>query len=716
MSKLSQEERDALPASAFAVPAKRLLPVHDLDHAKLAWTQVDRTEGLTAEEREQAKKRIIAALKRFGLDVSNYQEAKESTLSGALEGVDEKGGLLEVTIIKPGLSANRLEYSDEVLRESLPLWEGAAAFCDHPDALDQTRAGGRSVRDLVGVYSAPRYEQGIKARLRLYPTASWLYQTIATVLADKEAGKPMPKIGISADMVVLKEKIGDRFKVHKIKQVNSADVVFQPSAGGAFERVLEGQDITKKEDTMADNQTEMEEKKLEATVTVNTVSEALQAQSKILREELEALKRQHCATVLEAKLSASDLPEEARKQLKERFESQAFEAEALDKAITDVKALLASIASGQVIKDMGQPRISLGADPLAKVQMAMEKLFGLEVKDPSVPRLSGIREAYILITGDRGFTGRYNWEESIVREANEVTTSVMADALANVLNKRLVKDYAGQDKWWEPFAVKTPVKDMKLQTRILLNDFAALADVVENAAYANLAWGDSKETYTPTKRGNLVYVTLETIINDDLRAVQRIPSKLASAAAITINEFVSGLFTANAGLGSTMADTFTVFHANHGGNTGTAALSSAALQAAITVVMKQTNSASKRLGLKPRWLLIPPDLLWTARTILESVGLPGTANNDINVTRGVLDIITIPNWTDANNWYLIADPVAIESIELGFLEGREEPELLVQDNPTSGTVFTNDAISFKVRHIYGGGWLDYRGAYGSVVA
>jgi hypothetical protein len=31
-------------------------------------------------------------------------------------------------------------------------------------------------------------------------------------------------------------------------------------------------------------------------------------------------------------------------------------------------------------------------------------------------------------------------------------------------------------------------------------------------------------------------------------------------------------------------------------------------------------------------------------------------------------------------------------------------------------VFTNDAISWKVRHVFGGGWLDYRGAYGSIVA
>jgi hypothetical protein len=145
-------------------------------------------------------------------------------------------------------------------------------------------------------------------------------------------------------------------------------------------------------------------------------------------------------------------------------------------------------------------------------------------------------------------------------------------------------------------------------------------------------------------------------------------------------------------------------------------LSSANLQAAITVMMKYTNSAAKRLGIVPRWLLIPPDLLWTARTITESQGLPGTANNDINVARGAVEPLVVPNWTDTNNWYLMADPALVETIELGFIDGQEDPEFMIQDNPTAGSVFTNDAISFKIRHIYGGAWLDFRGAYASIVA
>ncbi|HVC33232.1 MAG TPA: Mu-like prophage major head subunit gpT family protein, partial [Chloroflexota bacterium] len=202
------------------------------------------------------------------------------------------------------------------------------------------------------------------------------------------------------------------------------------------------------------------------------------------------------------------------------------------------------------------------------------------------------------------------------------------------MTKRLIKDYQAQPKWWEPFTIKVPVTDMKQQNRIRLADFGSLATVAESGAYANIAWADARENYTPTKFGNLVAVTLEMFLNDDLHAVQRIPTKLAHAAVVTLNEQVAALFTANAGAGPAMADAHDVFDSvNHQGNTSTNVsfdLSSAALEAAMTVLEKMTNTAGKRIGVKGRYLLIPPDLRWTAQVITQSQFLAGSANNDIN--------------------------------------------------------------------------------------
>jgi hypothetical protein len=66
VAQLTADERRALPAEQFAVPDKRALPIHDLNHARLAQAWVGHAHGLTARDRAIARHRIAAALARFG--------------------------------------------------------------------------------------------------------------------------------------------------------------------------------------------------------------------------------------------------------------------------------------------------------------------------------------------------------------------------------------------------------------------------------------------------------------------------------------------------------------------------------------------------------------------------------------------------------------------------------------------------------------------------
>ena len=297
-----------------------------------------------------------------------------------------------------------------------------------------------------------------------------------------------------------------------------------------------------------------------------------------------------------------------------------------------------------------------------------------------------------------------------------MTTSTLNQVVLNSMTKRLVQDYAGQPQAWRRFCTISSVRDFKAQDRVKTHDFASLATVNEGAAYQNLSWDDRKESYTPAKRGNLVVVTRETILNDDLEAVRKIPTRLAVSAGITMNEYVyTTLITGN----PRMADGKKVFdgsgqtdHANR----GTSALSGASVQAGILAMLKQTNEASKRIGQHPRFLLVPADLLFKAKIVVGSPLTPGGSDNDVNPLHNQLEVVSVPQFTDTNNWYLLTDPAVLPTIELGFVGGQETPELLLQDAPTDGQVFTNDRISFKVRWEFGGGWLDYRGAYIGEVA
>ncbi len=75
---LTTEKRDDLEDSDFAVPGKRKLPIENPKHVKLAWDLLDDTDGLSSEEKAEARKRILAAAKRHGIDVSDWKGAKDS--------------------------------------------------------------------------------------------------------------------------------------------------------------------------------------------------------------------------------------------------------------------------------------------------------------------------------------------------------------------------------------------------------------------------------------------------------------------------------------------------------------------------------------------------------------------------------------------------------------------------------------------------------------
>ena len=81
-----------------------------------------------------------------------------------------------------------------------------------------------------------------------------------------------------------------------------------------------------------------------------------------------------------------------------------------------------------------------------------------------------------------------------------------------------------------------------------------------------------------------------------------------------------------------------------------------------------------------------------------------------------MELIINNIWTDATNWFLSADPALIDGLEIGFLDGRENPEFFVQDHESVGTVFTHDKITYKWRHIYNGAITDHRQFDGSIVA
>jgi hypothetical protein len=77
-----------------------------------------------------------------------------------------------------------------------------------------------------------------------------------------------------------------------------------------------------------------------------------------------------------------------------------------------------------------------------------------------------------------------------------------------------------------------------------------------------------------------------------------------------------------------------------------------------------------------------------------------------------------PLFTDVTDWgvHVVPGAAGRESIQVDFLQGREEPEFFLADMPTVGQMFYGDKIQYKGRHEYGGDVMDFRGATKNVVA
>ena len=78
---------------------------------------------------------------------------------------------------------------------------------------------------------------------------------------------------------------------------------------------------------------------------------------------------------------------------------------------------------------------------------------------------------------------------------------------------------------------------------------------------------------------------------------------------------------------------------------------------------------------------------------------------------GYCEVVVVPQIASATYWTMVADPRVIDTIEVGFVGGQMNPQLFIQDQPLFGNNFTNDVITYKVRHEYGGAVEDYRGFY-----
>jgi hypothetical protein len=80
MARMSYQRKKSLTATQYACPRDRKLPINDAAHVRNAMARFDQVESKFCHP-TVARRRILAAAKKFGVDVSQFKKVKnfEST-------------------------------------------------------------------------------------------------------------------------------------------------------------------------------------------------------------------------------------------------------------------------------------------------------------------------------------------------------------------------------------------------------------------------------------------------------------------------------------------------------------------------------------------------------------------------------------------------------------------------------------------------------------
>lgn len=278
------------------------------------------------------------------------------------------------------------------------------------------------------------------------------------------------------------------------------------------------------------------------------------------------------------------------------------------------------------------------------------------------------------------------------------STSDFPQILGNTVNRTLRAEYDLQMRTFTEWASRGTAKDFRTMTKVGLGEVGDFKEVKEGGEYEYTTLGEGGESYKVVKYGQIIAITWETLINDDLDAFSRIPRKIAAAAARKQSDIVYAILTGN----PTMADNVALFHANHNNLVAGAAIGIDSM-GAMRKAMRTQKGLDKKdfLNLTPSYLITGPN---NEQLALQYTSTNFTANvaGSQNVWAGLVKPIIEPRITD-NSWFFAASPSVIDTVEYSFLEG--EGELFTEQRQG----FEVDGLEIKARMVFGAKAIDFRG-------
>jgi len=200
-----------------------------------------------------------------------------------------------------------------------------------------------------------------------------------------------------------------------------------------------------------------------------------------------------------------------------------------------------------------------------------------------------------------------------------------------------------------------------------------------------------------------VSVDRDDIEDDNLGVYNPLMSEMGRVAAKWQDELLASAL--QAGTSALCHDGLALFSTSHlmSGSAQSNLFTSTALtqanyEAKRAAMMTYQGEGGRVLGVMPDTLIVPPQLEYTARTIVQAATI---STGGTNVSQGTAKVVVVPELaSEGTVWYLADCSRAIKPL---VFQPRKSPEFVSKDAPTDDNVFSNRKL------VYG---ADARGSAG----
>ena len=267
----------------------------------------------------------------------------------------------------------------------------------------------------------------------------------------------------------------------------------------------------------------------------------------------------------------------------------------------------------------------------------------------------------------------------------------------------------------EIYETETSERSFEEETKLSGFSAAPVKNEGSAIAYDNAqeAWSTRYTHETIALGFSITEEAIEDNLYDSLSA--RYTKSLARAMAYT--KQVKAAAVLNNGFSSSYpgGDGVSLFNASHplisgGTNSNTPStqidLNETSLEAAVIQIAAWTDERGLLIAAKPKKMIVPPNLMFVAKRLLDTELRVSTADNDINAIKqmgAIPEGYTVNHFlTDTNAWFLTTD------VPNGMKHFVRSPLANSMDGD-----FDTGNVRYKARERYSFGWSDPLGMWGS---